>query len=175
VARHSRNSEEILDWEELEQAPNVRGAFSFLAIPGQVVNIDRNSDAQQGPGTPPQLTTVDITSTVDKTSTVETLRPQYQTGRPYRVHRCSSVQDGHSHGETILYDILWRLGTGSSKEYREVTIGWDCMAREARMSDKAAKRNLTQLISKLAVELVEKEDSAGEWEELTGSSLSPKF
>ncbi len=32
-------SKEVLDWEELEQAPNTRGAFSFLRVTGPVINI----------------------------------------------------------------------------------------------------------------------------------------
>jgi hypothetical protein len=56
--------------------------------------------------------------------------------------------------------LFGALGSGEIKEFRVVTIGWDRMARKARMSDKAAKRNLTGLIAKLAVELVREEDSA---------------
>jgi hypothetical protein len=43
---------------------------------------------------------------------------------------------------------------------RRVTMGWDRMARKAGMSDKAAKRNLTLLIEKLAVDLIASEVSA---------------
>jgi hypothetical protein len=39
-------------------------------------------------------------------------------------------------------------------------MGWDRMARKAGMSDKAAKRNLTLLIEKLAVDLIASEVSA---------------
>lgn len=174
-----KRTPDILDWEELEQAPNVRGAFSFLTIPGQVISIDRKEEVQRSaeplrndqtstkditstvdrPPTVDRTTAVPITLTEDKVSTVDGMRSPDRMSRSYRVHRCRSVQDGHSHGETILYDTLWRLGSAVN-EHREVTIGWDAMGRAARMSDKAAKRNLNQLTGKLAVELVAKEDSA---------------
>lgn len=34
-----REVREALDWEELEQAPNTRGAFSFLKAQGGVVRF----------------------------------------------------------------------------------------------------------------------------------------
>jgi hypothetical protein len=50
--------------------------------------------------------------------------------------------------------------TANDPDTKRITMGWDRMARKAGMSDKAAKRNLTLLIKKLAVELIASEDSA---------------
>jgi hypothetical protein len=62
--------------------------------------------------------------------------------------------------------MLWAEGRAdtisandASPKSKIVTMGWDRMARKAGMSDKAAKRNLQQLISKLAVKQIAPEDS----------------
>lgn len=75
------------------------------------------------------------------------------------------VQDAHSAGENQLLTALWRVGSPDPSNAKDpytkrVTIGWKRMGALASMSDKAAKRNLSYLIDKLAVELISPEDSA---------------
>lgn len=166
VATRKKTTPDILDWQELEQAPNVRGAFSFLTSTAQVVSIARGQEPQT-PHEPRNTTstvdvvsTVDDTTTVDKTSTVDVSQSVKCSERKRRIYPCTLAQDGQSHGETALYDALWRLGAGDTAEYRDVTAGWDVMARAARMSDKAAKRNLTSLIAKRSIDLIAPEDSS---------------
>ncbi|WP_158793118.1 hypothetical protein [Granulicella sp. L60] len=149
--RARSNPLDLLDWEELEQAPNTLGAFSFLNTPREVIDIDAHR-----PGS--FASNRDKTSTVDKTTTVNA--PQLERIRRYRIHKCHLAQDAHSHGENQLYLALWGSAHTETAETRIVTVGWDRMARKARMSDKAAKRNLIQLMSKLAVELIAPEDSS---------------
>jgi hypothetical protein len=164
--KRQRNTTELLDWEELEEAPNTRGAFSFLRPQSAVINIQEHR--WQEPKDSADLERHDKTSTVDISSTVDvpapTTAPLRRT-RPYKVHRCHTVQDGHSIGENQLHSALWRSGVPdatmtNNPDTKRVTMGWDRMARKAGMSDKAAKRNLTLLREKLAVELIASEDSA---------------
>jgi hypothetical protein len=164
--KRQRRTTELLDWEELEGAPNTRGAFSFLRTQSPVINIQEHRQQEsKGPAT---STPHDKTSTVDNPSTVDvsvsSSTPARRT-RPYKVHRCYTVQDGHSAGENQLHSALWRSGVAdvsasNDPDTRRVTMGWDRMARKAGMSDKAAKRNLTLLIEKLAVDLLASEVSA---------------
>ena len=164
--KRQRKTTELLDWEELEEAPNTRGAFSFLRPQSSVINIQEHrqqelegaSDSRRNNKT----YTVDNPSTVDVPPSSPT--PLKRT-RPYKVHRCHTVQDGHSIGENQLHSALWRSGVAdvsvtNDPDTKRVTMGWDRMARRAGMSDKAAKRNLTLLIEKLAVDLIASENSA---------------
>jgi hypothetical protein len=108
VASRPKSTTDILDWEALEQAPNVRGAYSFLSVPAQVVSIRRGEEPQASPLEQPISSTVDGTSTVDRLRTVTVRRRR-------RVYECKLVQDGHSQGETILYEALWSLGPEKSR------------------------------------------------------------
>lgn len=166
--KRSPKQPQLLDWEELEQAPNTRGAFSFLKASATVVKIDEHQAPISSAGishhllntkavAPDKTSTVDKPSTVHKTSTVDD--PNNERRR-YRIHPCQLAQDGHSGGENLLYDALWKVGRIETESTRIVTMGWDRMAHAAHMSDKAAKRNLAQLISKLAVEQIAAEDSS---------------
>jgi hypothetical protein len=164
--KRQRKTAELLDWEELEEAPNTRGAFSFLRPQSQVISIREHR--QQELEDPTDSSRYDKTSTVDNLSTVDvsvrtTASPK--RARPYKVHRCFTVQDGHSAGENQLYSALWRSAVAdvtvpNDPDTKRVTMGWDRMAHKAGMSDKAAKRNLRLLIGKLAVELIASENSA---------------
>jgi hypothetical protein len=164
--KRQRRTTELLDWEELEGAPNTRGAFSFLRPQSPVINIQEHR--QQELECAADSRRNNKTSTVDSPSTVDvpasTPSPLKRT-RPYKVHRCHTVQDGHSAGENQLHSALWRSGVAdfsatNDPDTKRVTMGWDRMARKAGMSDKAAKRNLMLLIEKLAVDLIASEISA---------------
>jgi hypothetical protein len=164
--KRQRKTTELLDWEELEEAPNTRGAFSFLRPQSPVINIQEHRQQELEDATDSRRN--NKTSTVDNLSTVDVpaSRPApLKRTRPYKVHRCYTVQDGHSIGENQLHSALWRSGVAdvsvtNDPDTKRVTMGWDRMARKAGMSDKAAKRNLTFLIEKLAVDLIASENSA---------------
>ncbi len=154
-----------LDSKELERTPNTHDAVSLLRPQNAVVNIQdyRQSDLP-GSATTDLLhktSTVDITGAVDdETAPSSFLRRK----RPYRIHLCHRVQDAHSAGENQLLTALWRVGTPDPSTAKDpytkrVTMGWKRMGALADMSDKAAKRNLSCLIDKLAVELISPEDS----------------
>ena len=164
--KRQRKTTELLDWEELEDAPNTRGAFSFLRPQSPVINIQEHRQQELEGAADSRVS--DKTSTVDNPSTVDVpaSRPApLKRTRPYKLHHCHTVQDGHSIGENQLHSALWRSGvadvsTTNDPDTKRVTMGWDRMARKAGMSDKAAKRNLRLLIEKLAVELIASENSA---------------
>lgn len=115
--RRQPKSAEVLDWEELEGAPNTHGAFSFLRSQNTVINIEEHRPREIAP-IDGELATLDKTSTVDITSPVDApsapsvaQRPREKaTARLYRIHRCYKAQDGHSPGENQLYGVLWHLG-----------------------------------------------------------------
>lgn len=95
------------------------------------------------PATTPDITTPDITTSVIS-----------QT-RPYNVHRAVLAQDGHSHTEQLLYDILWRSGKGGPGDaYRAVQIPQSELAGAVRMTTKNLRIALDRLVEKLAIEEV---------------------
>ncbi len=73
-----------------------------------------------------------------------------------RLHRCHTVQDGHSFAEDRLYNSLWnhREARNESDDSKLVTIGWDRMAHAAGMTPRNAKQNCLRLIEKLAAEKI---------------------
>ncbi len=76
-----------------------------------------------------------------------------------RIYRASLAQDGHSSGEQILLDTLWRLARPDAKESRLLTIGYDRLAAECRLNWKSVKAGLASLERKLALETIAPEDS----------------
>jgi len=108
----------ILDWEELADAPNTRGAFSFLRPQGSVIDIEQHRSQERRP----QSVTDDLPSIENRSAKLAT------KSRPYRVHRCYRAQDGHSNGENQLYLALWQAGLIETTETKRVTMGWDRMA-----------------------------------------------
>ena len=140
----------ILDWEELERAPNTHGALSFLKSAAEIVSI-RKGD------TPTRDELSDPTKVVDTTTVVR--KPVTPDHRPH-PRPCYLAQDGHSLGETALYQVLWARAKQETADTRVITAGWRTMKRLCGMSDKSCKRNTTGLIEKFALEVVSAEDIA---------------
>ena len=138
----------ILDWEELERAPNTHGALSFLKSAAEIVSIRKgDTPTRDEPSNP--TTVVDTTTVVRKLVT-----PDH---RPH-PRPCYLAQDGHSLGETALYQVLWARAKQETADTRVITAGWRTMKRLCGMSDKSCKRNTTGLIEKFALEVVSAED-----------------
>ncbi len=140
----------IFDWEELERAPNTHGALSFLKSAAEIVSI-RKGD------TPTRDELSNPTTVVDKTTVVGL--PVTPDHRPH-PRPCYLAQDGHSLGETALYQVLWARAKPETSDTRVITAGWRTMKRLCGMSDKSCKRNTTGLIEKFALEVVSAEDIA---------------
>lgn len=75
------------------------------------------------------------------------------TGR-LRIRRCAATHDGHSLGEEVLYQALWKAAAVESAETRTVVIGWRGMSQLCRMTPKNCKINTQRLIRKLALEVL---------------------
>ena len=80
--------------------------------------------------------------------------PAVPPGPRLRIRRCSAAQDGHSLGEEVLYQALWKTATPESGETRTIVIGWRGMSQICRMTPKNCKINTQRLIRKLALEVL---------------------
>jgi hypothetical protein len=71
-----------------------------------------------------------------------------------RIRKCLTAQDGHSLGEEVLYQALWKSAAPESGEARTIVIGWRGMSQLCRMTPKNCKINTQRLIRKLALEVL---------------------
>jgi hypothetical protein len=71
-----------------------------------------------------------------------------------RIRRCAATHDGHSLGEEVLYQSLWKAASPESAETRTIVIGWRGMSQLCRMTPKNCKINTQRLIRKLALEVL---------------------
>ena len=71
-----------------------------------------------------------------------------------RIRKCVSAQDGHSLGEEVLYQALWKAAAAESLDTRTITIGWRGMSQLCRMTPKNCKINTQRLLRKLALEVL---------------------
>lgn len=75
-----------------------------------------------------------------------------------RVFRATRVEHGHSIGEHLIYEVLWRNATGNDAT-RTIQIGYDRLAALANVNWKTAKSCLKSLEEKLAIDLIGAENS----------------
>jgi hypothetical protein len=80
--------------------------------------------------------------------------PVIVIGQRLRIRRCAATHDGHSLGEEVLYQALWKAATSESAETRMIVIGWRGMSQLCRMTPKNCKINTQRLIRKLALEVL---------------------
>jgi len=72
-----------------------------------------------------------------------------------RIRRCFGAQDGHSLGEEVLYQALWKAAAPEAGgDARTIVIGWRGMSQICRMTPKNCKINTQRLIRKLALEIL---------------------
>ena len=76
------------------------------------------------------------------------------TAQRLRIRRCAATHDGHSLGEEVLYQALWKAALPDSSETRTIVIGWRGMSQLCRMTPKNCKINTQRLIRKLALEVL---------------------
>lgn len=76
------------------------------------------------------------------------------SGGRIRIRKCASAQDGHSLGEEVLYQALWKAASPEPGETRTITIGWRGMSQLCRMTPKNCKINTQRLLRKLALEVL---------------------
>ena len=103
---------------------------------------------------------VPLSDTVPETGTVPDLQPP---GSPkaharVRVFRATRVEHGHSIGEHLIYEVLWRNSAGNDQT-RTIQIGYDRLGSLANVNWKTAKSCLKTLEEKLAIEVIGAENS----------------
>ena len=84
-------------------------------------------------------------------STPEVLSIPAVATQRLRIRRCSATHDGHSLGEEVLYQALWKAAQAESADTRTIVIGWRGMSQLCRMTPKNCKINTQRLIRKLAL------------------------
>jgi hypothetical protein len=84
---------------------------------------------------------------------VESFPVAAEARRP-RIRRCLAAQDGHSLGEEVLYQALWKAAQPESTDARTITVGWRGMSQLCRMTPKNCKINTQRLLRKLALEIL---------------------
>jgi hypothetical protein len=70
------------------------------------------------------------------------------------MRKCAAAHEGHSLGEEVLYQALWKAATVESAGARTIVIGWRGMSQLCRMTPKNCKINTQRLIRKLALEIL---------------------
>ena len=102
--------------------------------------VDLPADVCMGPGI---MTAPVVVST-----------PVFQAAPRLRIRKCATAQDGHSLGEEVLYQALWKAASAETTETRTIVIGWRGMSQLCRMTPKNCKINTQRLIRKCAVEVL---------------------
>jgi hypothetical protein len=75
------------------------------------------------------------------------------------IHHCKKVQDGHSHIEQAVYQILWNNGMPQKDGTRLCQLGLPRIAREACVHERNVGTIIRRLIQKEAVKIAQKEIS----------------
>ena len=76
-----------------------------------------------------------------------------------KLYRCTLAQDGHSHTEEALYQILWRTGKPETEDSRLAVMGYGEMAGRVRLSFNNTKSACQRLIAKMSIEEIAREIS----------------
>lgn len=131
--------------------------------PQELANLENGtvpvSNHLQHRGTVPVSTTVPPSTTVPVSGTAPVLSYEVPVeNKPrVRVFRATRVEHGHSSGEHIIYEVLWRNSAGDQLS-RQIQIGYDKLATLANVNWKTAKACLRSLESKLAIETIGQAD-----------------
>jgi hypothetical protein len=80
--------------------------------------------------------------------------PVALAGHRLRIQQCAASHDGHSLGEEVLYQALWKAAHPESAETATIRIGWRGMSQLCRMTPKNCKINTRRLMRKLALEVL---------------------
>ena len=128
--------------QQIDLSPN-----SHQTIPD--VNLTPGVDQSSA-----RITTSGVVAAAKNSTSGVLLNPGVPIGQRIRIRRCAATHDGHSLGEEILYQTLWKAALKESDETRTVVIGWRGMSQLCRMTPKNCKINTQRLIRKLALEIL---------------------
>src|SRR4051794_14590051 len=130
--------------ESLSKRPS---DFQKPPLPGNLVSINdqatkealnRSGDEASGnikTGTVPLFNTVPVSGTVPLSDPLtlfgsalaEAQAANFENPSRVRVFRATRAEHGHSSGEHIIYEVLWRNSTGDQLA-RQIQIGYDKLA-----------------------------------------------
>ena len=57
----------------------------------------------------------------------------------WKIHRCSTVQDGHSANEQLLYELLWRSARPTNADERIIRMSREDMAAQTRITIRTSR------------------------------------
>ena len=138
---HNAPSPDVISYPALVSTPGPTSIPATLRTPGVV-------------STPPLAATPAISYSFSTPTPEVVSIPAIPAGRHLRIRRCAATHDGHSLGEEVLYQALWRAAHAESAETRTIVIGWRGMSQLCRMTPKNCKINTQRLIRKLALEVL---------------------
>jgi hypothetical protein len=138
-------------------SPLVNVSPEIIPIPSSVQDIEYDSSdhALSITGvvsTPVCATPPEIARNYPYPEVVST--PGSPASQRLRIRKCAATHDGHSLGEEVLYQALWKASQAESAETRTIVIGWRGMSQLCRMTPKNCKINTQRLIRKLALEIL---------------------
>lgn len=70
------------------------------------------------------------------------------------------AQDGHSSREQLLYQSLWNAANLETQDTRVLSVGYKGMSMLCKLDHSNCKKNIHNLIDKLAVEIIDSYDRA---------------
>jgi hypothetical protein len=85
---------------------------------------------------------------------LKSISARYQKPKPRQAIR---VEDGHSHIEQHVYEVLWQTASPYNEQARMITIGFGMMSSLMRLSLNNCRLNVRSLIRKLAIEELREE------------------
>ena len=142
----------VIDREPVITATELGGSSQAAAIAPPIIPIipePRNLTPQAS-----------ITDTLPVIDTQQWNHPKQATGfGNKKLYRCILAQDGHSHTEEALYQVLWRSGKQESDDTRLTVMGYGEMSKRVRLSFNNTKAACHRLIAKLAIEETAREVS----------------
>jgi hypothetical protein len=136
-----------------------------VVVPGPPLDSVPDLTTTPDPVTVPDVGTTEVTpGSISPSGVVSPLSiasapevvsiPAAQLGQRLRIRRCAATHDGHSLGEEVLYQAIWKAARPESAEARTIVIGWRGMSQLCRMTPKNCKINTQRLMRKLALEVL---------------------
>jgi len=150
----SGSGPDIADHPDVTQTTVVKRVPEIVSTPGRPAKPQRASglahlttlevDLSAAIGMPPEVITIPVVVP----------NPVFPVASRLRIRKCATAQDGHSLGEEVLYQALWKAASVESSETRTIVIGWRGMSQLCRMTPKNCKINTHRLIGKYAMEVL---------------------
>ena len=141
---------------QLDSAPDLPTSPDPVSVP-DVILVETIPGPISAPGVvstaAPAMTSDTARTGLASTPEVVSI-PAALPGHRLRIRRCAATHDGHSLGEEVLYQAIWKAARPESAEARTIVIGWRGMSQLCRMTPKNCKINTQRLMRKLALEVL---------------------